>query len=103
MIIWDDEKKDFEDDMDLIPINMDNLENGLSIADKLLSVARTISGSRTHKVNVMKTSVYVQSLLEETKQKNSILFTIIELRKMDKLSEEEFKIMMLAYTSCSKF
>ena len=97
MNIWDNDKKEFEEDLPF------NLETGLSIADKLLSIAKKLPSGNTYKSNILKTSVLLQSLQEETKQKDRILYTIMELRKVDKLSEEEFKIMMLAYTSTSKF
>lgn len=97
MKIWDNDKKEFEEDLPT------NLETGLSIADKLLSIAKKPPSGNGYKNNILKTSVLLQSLQEETKQKDRILYAIIELRKVDKLSEEEFKIMMLAYTSTSKF
>ena len=97
MKIWDNDKKEFEEDLPT------NLETGLSIADKLLSISKKLPSGNGYKNNILKTSVLLQSLQEETKQKDRILYAIIELRKVDKLSEEEFKIMMLAYTSTSKF
>lgn len=98
MKIWDNDKKKFE--AKSLPTN---LETGLSIADKILSIAKKPPSENGYNNNILKTSVLLQALQEETKQKDRILYTIIELRKVDKLSEEEFKIMMLAYTSTSKF
>ena len=97
MKIWDNDKKEFEDDLP------SNLETGVYIANKLLSIAKKLPSGNSYKSNILKTTVLLQSLQEETKQKERILYTIIELRKVDKLSEEEFKLMMMAYTSTSKF
>lgn len=101
MKIWDSEKKDFEDDMSLN--NLDTLETSLSIADKLLNIVKKLPAGNSYKNNILKTTILLQALQEETKQKECIIYGIIELRKLGMLSEEEFKIMMLAYTSTSKF
>ena len=97
MKIWDNDKKDFEDDLP------SDLITGVSIADKILCIAKKLPSGNGYKSNILKTTVLLQALQEETKQKERILYTIIELRKVDKLSEEEFKLMMMAYTFTSKF
>ena len=76
MKIWDNDKKEFEEDLPT------NLETGLSIADKLLSIAKKLPSGNGYKNNILKTSVLLQSLQEETKQKDRILYAIIELRKV---------------------
>lgn len=100
-MIWDNDKKQVEDD-DFFNLPS-NIENNLQLANKLIDILKKIPRTAGYKTKVLKTTVLLQALQEETKQKESIINAIVELRKANCLSEEEFKLLILSYNSCAKF
>ena len=100
-MIWNNEKKEVEDEnfFDL----PNNIENNLQLASKLMDILKKVPCTAGYKTKVLKTSILLQALQEETKQKDTIIHAIVDLRKANCLSEEEFKLMLLSYNSCAKF
>lgn len=86
-----------------VGLTPEDISTGMSIASSLLSIADSVHAHSDSPGRTFKSSERVLLAKEETIQKGHILATILRLREKDKLSEDEFKLMMLAYTTCSKF
>lgn len=98
MKIWDNEQQTFIQESSLDTINA-----GLTLGEKLLNIIKSTPLSNSYKNNLIKQDLLKEAMRQETVQKNQILETIIKLREMDRLSPDEFKLMMLAYSAVAKF